>query len=183
MRLTDPDLRYHRSYLSGVEEFTAAVEGRHAGLPSWPAEGGFAGVDFTRESLQEPEAFQGLVRFLLSQRDPDTPRPRAYVPFTELWMVQGEEYLGRIVLRHQLNEILYTWGGHIGYAVRPSARRRGHALAALLDMLEVCRERGIDPVLVTCDHTNAASRRTIEKAGGEFEGSREGRLRYWVPVA
>ena len=182
MRLTDPDLRYHRSYLCALAEFTAAAEGRHAGLPSWPAEGGFAGVDFTGKSLQEPEAFNGLVGFLLSQRESDTPRPRAYVPFTELWMVQGEEYVGRIVLRHELNEILYTWGGHIGYAVRPSARGNGHAFAALLDMLEVCRARGIDPALVTCDPTNEASRRTIEKAGGEYEESREGRLRYWLPV-
>jgi predicted acetyltransferase len=97
-------------------------------------------------------------------------------------MDEGGEYVGRIQLRHELNELLWSWGGHIGYAVRPSARRRGHASAALLDMLEVCREHGIDPVLVTCDVDNDASRRVIERAGGEYEDTREGKLRYWVPV-
>ena len=182
MRLTDPAVRYHRSYLAALDEFVAAGEERHAFLPSWQAEGAFPGVDFTREGLTDPEVFAELVAFLLSQREPGTPRPRSMVAFTELWMIEDDEYVGRISLRHELTELLHTWGGHIGYAVRPSARRRGHASAALLDMLEVCRVRGIDPVLVTCDVDNAASRRAIEKAGGEYEDTREGKLRYWVPV-
>jgi predicted acetyltransferase len=49
-------------------------------------------------------------------------------------------------------------------------------------MLDVCRDRGIDPVLVTCDFDNEASRRTIEKAGGELEDRRDHKLRYWIPV-
>jgi predicted acetyltransferase len=97
-------------------------------------------------------------------------------------MSEGDEYLGRISLRHELNALLHEWGGHIGYAVRPSARRRGHATAALRRMLEICGERGIDPVLVTCDVDNRASRRTIEGAGGEYEDTREGKLRFWVPA-
>ncbi len=182
MRLVDPDARYQRSYLAALDEFTAADEEHYARPPSWPAEGDFAGVDFTRESLEDPDDFAAMVRFLLAQRVADAPRPRAYVPFTELWMTEGEVVLGRISLRHELNELLFTWGGHIGYAVRPSARRRGHATAALLQMLEVCRERGIDPVLVTCDVDNVASRRTIERAGGEYDDTREGKLRYWIPL-
>jgi predicted acetyltransferase len=182
MRLADPHLRFHRSYLEALDEFVEAGEERQGLLPSLPAEGAFPGVHFTREAIEDPEEFAAMVRFLMGQRDPRTPRPRAYVPFTELWMAEGDEYLGRISLRHELNELLFTWGGHIGYAVRPSARRRGLASAALLDMLEVCRDRGIDPVLVTCDVDNTASRRTIEKAGGQYEDTREGKLRYWVPV-
>jgi len=182
MRLVDPHPRFHRSFLAALDEFVAAGEDRHASLPSLPAEGTFPGVHFTREALEDPAGFAALVGFLLGQRDPATPRPRAYVPATELWMAEGEEFLGRISLRHELNELLFTWGGHIGYAVRPSARGRGLAAAALLDMLEVCREHGIDPVLITCDVDNIASQRTIEKAGGQYEDTREGKLRYWVPV-
>jgi predicted acetyltransferase len=182
MKVVDPHPRFHRSYLAAVAEFVAAGEERHMGLPSWGAEPGFPGVDFTPESIRDPGEFAAMVRFLLEQRDPAAARPRAMVPATELWMADGDEYLGRISLRHELNELLYTWGGHIGYAVRPSARRRGHASAALLRMLEVCRDLGIDPVLVTCDTDNVGSRRTIEKAGGEYEDTREGKLRYWVPV-
>jgi predicted acetyltransferase len=75
---------------------------------------------------------------------------------------------------------LRDYGGHVGYDVRPSARRRGHATAMLRRALPWCRDLGIDPVLVTCDVDNVASRRVIEKAGGQFEDRRDGKLRFWV---
>ncbi len=182
MELADPHPRFHRSFLAAVDEFAAEGGERHAGLLSWSAENGFPGVDFTRASLEDEGGFAALVAFLHEQRSAFARRPRTIVPFTELWMAEGDEYLGRISLRHELNELLFTWGGHIGYAVRPSARGRGHALAALTAMLELCRARGIDPVLVTCDPDNGASRRTIERAGGEYEDTREGKRRYWIPL-
>jgi predicted acetyltransferase len=182
MRLVDPDPRYHRSYLAMIDELAAVGEEHLLRLPSWAAEGDVPEVEFTRESLEDPEEFAALVAFLLQQREEDAPRPRAYVAATELWMVEGDEVVGRISLRHALNELLYTWGGHIGYVVRPSARRRGHAKAALAGMLELCRVMGIDPVLVTCDVDNVASRRVIEGAGGVHEDTREGKLRYWIDL-
>ncbi len=185
MELVDPHVRFHRSFLEALDELTAAGEELYARLPSWPAEGAFQGIDVRRESLTSPEAFAAYCEFLLEQRDPGTPRPRAYVPSTELWLAEGpglEEYLGRISLRHELTEPLLEWGGHIGYVVRPSARRRGLASAALAGMLEVSRRQGIDPVLVTCDVDNVASRRTIEGAGGRYEDTRLGKLRYWIDL-
>ncbi len=183
MRLADPHPRYHRSYLAMLDELVVAGEEHHARLPSWAAEGDVPEVDFTREALEAPEAFGELVRFLLEQREDEAPRPRAYVACTELWMVDDtDEVVGRISLRHELNELLFTWGGHIGYTVRPSARRRGHASAALAGMLEVCRDKGIDPVLLTCDVDNVASRRTIEGAGGVYEDTRDGKLRFWIDL-
>jgi predicted acetyltransferase len=77
---------------------------------------------------------------------------------------------------------LRDYGGHIGYDVRPSARRRGHATAMLRQALPWCIELGIDPVLVTCDVDNVASRKVIENGGGMFEDQRDGKLRYWVPA-
>jgi predicted acetyltransferase len=41
---------------------------------------------------------------------------------------------------------------------------------------------GIDPALITCDTTNVASRRVIERNGGIFEDECEGALRFWVPT-
>ncbi|HET6560965.1 MAG TPA: GNAT family N-acetyltransferase [Marmoricola sp.] len=183
MRLVDPDPRYHRSFLAMLDEFAAAGEEHYVRLPSWGAEGAVPEVDFTRDSIEDADEFAALVGFLLEQRQGDALRPRAYVPWTELWMVDGDEVVGRISLRHELNELLFMWGGHIGYSVRPSARRRGHATAALAGMLEVCREMDIDPVLVTCDVDNVASRRTIEGAGGVYEDTREGKLRFWIDLA
>ncbi len=180
--LVDPHPRFHASFLAAVDEFLAAGEAHYANLVSWPADEVFGGVEFTREALQSPAGFAEYAAFLVAQRLDEAPRPSTYVPATELWMADGDEYLGRISLRHELTEVLRTWGGHIGYAVRPSARRRGYATRALGMVLPRCAERGIDPVLVTCDEDNLGSRRTIEKNGGVYEDSREGKRRYWIPT-
>lgn len=91
------------------------------------------------------------------------------------------EVIGFIMLRHALGtEFLRTLGGHIGYSIRPSWRRRGHASRALGLTVAKARELGIDRVLVTCDEDNLASARTIESQRGVYENSLEGKRRYWI---
>lgn len=182
VELVTPHARFHRAFLTAADEFTAAGQGHYANLLCWPCDEHFAGVEFTREDLESPEVFADYAGFIAAQRFEDTPRPSTYVPCTELWMVSGDRYLGRISLRHTLTDLLLTWGGHIGYGVRPSARRRGHATLALAGMLPIAAERGIDPALVTCDPDNVASQRTIERNGGIYEDTRAGKLRFWVPT-
>lgn len=92
-------------------------------------------------------------------------------------------YAGRLSIRHRLNDRLRVIGGHIGYDVRPSARRRGHATAMLRVALPLARELGIESALVTCDTDNVASRKVIEAAGGVLADQRSGKLRFWVPTA
>jgi predicted acetyltransferase len=100
---------------------------------------------------------------------------------TTLWWVEDDAYLGRLTIRHHLTPSLHAYGGHIGYAVRPAARRRGHATAMLRAALPYARQTlGIDPVLITCDDTNTGSRRVIEACGGVFEDQREEKLRFWI---
>ena len=101
---------------------------------------------------------------------------------TYLWMVDDDEVVGRISLRHTLTPWLLEVAGHIGYAVRPTARRRGHATRALALMLPVARARGIADVLVTCDEDNFGSRAVIEANGGVLEDVRGGKLRFWIPT-
>lgn len=180
--LATPDLRYQRSFLAAADEFLAAGEDRHAGIPGIRPDRFQGGPTYTRADLEDPGAFARYARWLADQKEPDAPRLEGIVPSTELWMVAEGEFVGSIGLRHELNELLLTWGGHVGYSVRPSARRRGHATRALAMMLPVAAQLGIDPVLVTCDTDNVASRRTIERNGGVYEDTREGKLRYWVPT-
>jgi predicted acetyltransferase len=99
-----------------------------------------------------------------------------------MWWVHDEEYLGRIAGRHRLAPHLREVGGHFGYDVRPSARRRGHATAMLRAALPIARRLGIEPALVTCDVDNIASRKVIERNGGVLEDQRGDKLRFWVPT-
>lgn len=78
--------------------------------------------------------------------------------------------VGIIALRHHINHpILSVWGGHIGYTVRPSERKKGYAKEMLRQNLQNCRNKGLDKVLITCDWDNIASEKTIVANGGVFE--------------
>lgn len=129
-----------------------------------------------------PDGFTAYVEGLRADADEDTPRPAWRVACTTLWWVEGTEYLGRLAIRHRLTEHLLEIGGHIGYDVRPTARRRGHATAMLRAALPVAAGLGIEKALVTCDTDNVASRKVIESAGGVFEDERSGKFRFWVPT-
>ncbi len=75
--------------------------------------------------------------------------------------------LGMIDVRHALTvPFLQEYGGHIGYAVRPSERRKGYAAAMLRLALQYCAELGIDAVHLGCYADNLPSIRTIERCGG-----------------
>lgn len=94
--------------------------------------------------------------------------------------------VGMIDIRHRLNDYLLAFGGHIGYSVRPSQRRRGYATRMLAAALQICRELGLSRVMIACDSENAASARTIERCGGVMENEvpEDGRLtrRYWIDL-
>jgi|GEM_PF-604614 len=96
-----------------------------------------------------------------------SPDERMLVPSVTYWASADGRYVGQISLRLHLNGNLSTLGGHIGYTVRPSARNRGFATEMLRLCLNEARRLGLMRVLVTCDETNAASRRVIEKNGGD----------------
>ena len=93
--------------------------------------------------------------------------PQGYVPYSIYWLVDmRNQVLGTSRLRHWLVPHLEKEGGHIGYDIRPSERRKGLGTSLLSLTLEKARERGIDEVVITCDGDNEASRRTILKNGG-----------------
>jgi tagatose 1,6-diphosphate aldolase len=58
--------------------------------------------------------------------------------------------------------------GHIGYTVYPPARGHRYAARAVRLLLPLARREGINPLWITCNPDNVASRRTCELAGGRF---------------
>ncbi|MCL2495651.1 MAG: GNAT family N-acetyltransferase [Oscillospiraceae bacterium] len=120
------------------------------------------------------------------KRLPDEP----HVPITLYFLMRGDspKIIGFTDIRHRLNDFLLNdLGGHAGYVIAPSERRKGYATEQLRLALEICREMGINPVLVPCHKDNIASARVIQKNGGVLEDERvsgEGKVfqRYWVEV-
>ena len=108
------------------------------------------------------------------------------VPNPFLFAFAGPRIVGRVSIRHELNEFLLRIGGHIGYTVVPEFRRQGYATEILRQSLEIVRLRfGLSRVLVTCDDDNLGSIRTIEKNGGVLENLVSGpdlkpKRRYWI---
>jgi predicted acetyltransferase len=175
--LISPDPRMHRSFLAAIAEFKAEGRGQ-AGDRT------MLGDEIRRLASRwaDPVAFAEYAARQRAMALEKTPRPPGFVPVTNLWWVDGDEFLGRIAIRHALTPILLEAGGHIGYDVRPTARRKGHATAMLRAALPITFGLGIDPALITCDVDNIASRRVIEHNGGVLEDQREQKLRFWAPT-
>ena len=123
------------------------------------------------------------------EEDPKT-CPAPLVPATQLMLIRkaDDRVLGFLQVRHEFNEYLSKFGGHIGYSVRPSERRRGYAKEMLRMALPYCREIGLDQVLITCMDGNVGSEKTILANGGVYESTvhepldRVDLKRFWITL-
>lgn len=131
--------------------------------------------------------FGRFVRGLLSEADAP-PSTSGRVPCSTFWLVDGDEWIGRVSLRHTLNDWLLQFGGHIGYGIRPSRRRQGYGTMGLRLVLPHAKALGLTRVLVTCDADNIGSRKIIEASSGVFEnevpqgGKAASKRRYWIAL-
>ena len=112
------------------------------------------------------------------------------VPASEYLAIRKSDnkLVGLVSLRRELNDYLEKFGGHIGYSVRRSERRKGYATQMLEIALLECKTFSIPKVLVTCDKNNIASETVIKLNGGVFESETvdpEGVTlkRYWITVS
>ncbi|MFN3746102.1 MAG: GNAT family N-acetyltransferase [Hyphomicrobiaceae bacterium] len=91
------------------------------------------------------------------------------LPFMLRWM-WDEDFCGTISLRWQegTDTLPPHVLGHIGYAVVPWKRGRGHATKALRTMLAEAARIGLRRIEISTDPDNLASQRVIAKNGGRF---------------
>jgi predicted acetyltransferase len=170
--LIAPIARLHTTWLDAHHEWGPGVHEDGFGLrPS--------------DEVDSPAGFAAWVTRLADQSDPAKAVEAGRVHCTSRWIVEGDRVLGGIALRHELNDRLMSLG-HIGYGIRPSARRRGLATWALGRMLDEARVLGLDRVLVVCEVGNIASAKTIERHGGVLENIQDtghGTVRrYWINI-
>lgn len=81
---------------------------------------------------------------------------------------ESSEELGSIRLRNGSTVHVERYAGHIGYAVHEAHRRHHYAARSVRLLVPLARRLGLDPLWITCDPENAASRRTLEIAGARF---------------
>ncbi|QDU34741.1 Acetyltransferase (GNAT) family protein [Poriferisphaera corsica] len=127
------------------------------------------GIGMMRHAADE--GFAKAVELSLLSRTQSNVKP-GWVAQTTFWLFNDQnQMLGTIDLRHELNELLFNWGGHVGYAVHPDHRHKGYATFMLNHVLEYARSRSMDRLMISCQEGNIASEKLILNAGGIYENS------------
>ena len=163
--LARPQRRYKDSFLEGLNEYI-----REERTVSWRP-------DILARRFDE---------YLKVLRQAETEPLAGMVPASHFWLISlDQRYLGDVDVRHHLNESLRRFGGHIGYKIRPSERRKGYGTLICRLGIEQARRRRIGDILITCDDDNIASWKIIEANGGVLKDkidNKRGVLtrRYWV---
>ena len=153
------------------------------GLKAWDGDDASWHSFCWKEGMAYPE----MMRILRDERAGRNLRPDR-VPHTMLYGFVGGQIIGRLSVRHTLNEQLRYRGGHIGYAVAPPFRRRGYAKEMVRQGLNYCRGLGLAKIMVTCADDNEPSWKVIEAFGGKLEDKvwdnvdNETIRRYWIDL-
>jgi predicted acetyltransferase len=93
------------------------------------------------------------------------------VPMSTFWLINSSgRLLGESRLRHRLTAALEDYGGHIGYVIRPTERRKGYGSVILPLTLKRAESLGLRRIRLTCDTDNRPSARIIERTGGVLSG-------------
>jgi len=77
--------------------------------------------------------------------------------------------VGTINIRWNLNKEMLSFGGHIGYGIRPTERRKGYNKINLYLGLIEAKKLGLEKVMLDCAVNNIGSDKTLKALGGKLE--------------
>lgn len=168
--LVEPSIEYEKEILAYRDEFPVTEEGIHG-----------------TSSLASVKSVEQWLELINNCKYRETV-PENLVPARQylLLRISDQKIVGMLNYRLALNDYLSKYGGHIGYSVVPSERRKGYAEKMVALALEKAPAFGLKKVLITCNDQNIASARTIEKNQGVLENkvldSDDEQLirRYWI---
>jgi len=120
--------------------------------------------------MEKKASFNEWLTMVENNKDKSTVQD-GWVPASTFFAIRKEDgkIVGMMDIRHELNDFLREYGGHLGMGVRPTERRKGYATQILMKALDYCRILGLDKVMAACYKENIASRNTILKCGGILE--------------
>lgn len=167
MQLIKPTKKYEQSWHEAVTEFQK--EGQK-GFWNWE---------------KEPTDLDDYIK-MTRDNEKGKNLPEGWVPSSSYWLIDNDQFIGHTNIRHRLNDHLKKIGGHIGYYIRPSCRKKGYGTKILELALIKAQQLGLKKVLITCDESNIASQKVIEKNKGKFQdkvpNGPEPKLRYWIEL-
>lgn len=170
MKLIEPTIEYDKQIQAYRKEFFEFGDSIHGS-----------------SSLRKFKRTQDWIDYVEALKESQT---LTMVPSTQYIYVRESDnkIIGVIQVRHYFNEYLEKYGGHIGYSVCPSERRKGYATQMLKEVLHKCKALGIDKVLIACTTDNEGSRKTIINNGGVYENTvyePKDKIyleRYWITI-
>ena len=167
IQLVKPLIKYKDSFFEAIEEFEKEEKGYSEFFDEYKN-------NFDKFILKLENAEKGSD---LEEGD---------VPYTYMFLVDDGKYIGTVSIRHKLNDRLEKEGGHIGYDIRPSMRRKGYGTTILKLSLPIARQIGLDRVMLTCDDNNIASYKIMEKNDAvldeKYDYKGRSKRRYWIDI-
>ena len=160
VKLIRPSIKYRASYLEAFGERSAE-----------PFKGILRVYLQPFPTFKEKQAWiqNNFKKYVDCLYNADKNPPKSIVNQTIYWLVDNQEYLGQIVIRHYLTEKLEQTSGHIGYSIRPSKRRLGYGKLILKLGLKKAKALGFKDILITCNAKNTASKKVILSQPAKLE--------------
>ena len=140
-------------YLASLRNYLVAAAAHEEAIPWDP--------DCTSNDAVLRDSIANLARGKWAPVDSDAASSTHY-----FWYIIDDEIRGRCALRTEIRGSFGESHGNIGYDVHADFRGQGIATEMLRSLLDKARSLGMTHVLITCDISNVASRRVIEKCGG-----------------